>query len=367
MKEWEESSLYTGLSGYTKDELKEIAKTLSMTGYTKFKKEDLIPYLAENILTEYMLGSYFMNAYNREIKFFENCMEKVISQNEKEQALAEYFLEAGYLFIGEGNEYIVPSEVKELYKKVNTEGFQRARKRHQLLVGYCFAAVNLYAVVSIKKVVEIFNEQNTAKTHIEEMLLALEKIAERSDLVVLDPETMELYNNYLYNSKGISVLKEKQGDKPYYIPPREVFLKYADEDYITPTRESVILESYIMKNLGMEEVEARELCGEISFMLRVGCSMQYIVNLLKGRGINFTDQLTGGIDLLMKLSNTTRVWANRGFTAKEMVSRVKTVQKEQGDKILPFAEKGKIYPNEPCPCGSGKKYKQCCGKKENGQ
>ena len=21
----------------------------------------------------------------------------------------------------------------------------------------------------------------------------------------------------------------------------------------------------------------------------------------------------------------------------------------------------KIYPNDPCPCGSGKKYKQCCG------
>ena len=25
--------------------------------------------------------------------------------------------------------------------------------------------------------------------------------------------------------------------------------------------------------------------------------------------------------------------------------------------------KGKIYPNEPCPCGSGKKYKKCCGNK----
>ena len=23
----------------------------------------------------------------------------------------------------------------------------------------------------------------------------------------------------------------------------------------------------------------------------------------------------------------------------------------------------KVYPNDPCPCGSGKKYKQCCGKK----
>ena len=23
----------------------------------------------------------------------------------------------------------------------------------------------------------------------------------------------------------------------------------------------------------------------------------------------------------------------------------------------------KIYPNDPCPCGSGKKYKKCCGSK----
>ena len=23
----------------------------------------------------------------------------------------------------------------------------------------------------------------------------------------------------------------------------------------------------------------------------------------------------------------------------------------------------KVYPNDPCPCGSGRKYKKCCGKK----
>ena len=26
-------------------------------------------------------------------------------------------------------------------------------------------------------------------------------------------------------------------------------------------------------------------------------------------------------------------------------------------------DKAKVYPNDPCPCGSGKKYKQCCGRK----
>ncbi len=25
----------------------------------------------------------------------------------------------------------------------------------------------------------------------------------------------------------------------------------------------------------------------------------------------------------------------------------------------------KVYPNDPCPCGSGKKYKKCCGRDES--
>lgn len=32
----------------------------------------------------------------------------------------------------------------------------------------------------------------------------------------------------------------------------------------------------------------------------------------------------------------------------------------RGDTIV---KDKKVYPNEPCPCGSGKKYKKCCGKK----
>lgn len=31
-------------------------------------------------------------------------------------------------------------------------------------------------------------------------------------------------------------------------------------------------------------------------------------------------------------------------------------------KQTPVVKAEKIYPNDPCPCGSGKKYKKCCGK-----
>lgn len=31
---------------------------------------------------------------------------------------------------------------------------------------------------------------------------------------------------------------------------------------------------------------------------------------------------------------------------------------------VPVVKPAKIYPNDPCPCGSGKKYKKCCGKNQ---
>lgn len=31
-------------------------------------------------------------------------------------------------------------------------------------------------------------------------------------------------------------------------------------------------------------------------------------------------------------------------------------------KQIPVVKDKKVYPNDPCPCGSGKKYKKCCGK-----
>lgn len=40
-----------------------------------------------------------------------------------------------------------------------------------------------------------------------------------------------------------------------------------------------------------------------------------------------------------------------------------TVEADQDDKAQPFVrQSGKVGRNSPCPCGSGKKYKNCHGK-----
>ena len=50
---------------------------------------------------------------------------------------------------------------------------------------------------------------------------------------------------------------------------------------------------------------------------------------------------------------------------REQVAQVTGTNKDDSGPKKPVqkAEK-KIYPNDPCPCGSGKKYKQCCGRKK---
>ena len=82
----------------------------------------------------------------------------------------------------------------------------------------------------------------------------------------------------------------------------------------------------------------------------------------KMMGYDMFDEMTAGITedtvrLLMHIQVEQKV-------EREQVAKVTGTNKDdsvaKGPKVR--AEK-KIYPNDPCPCGSGKKYKQCCGRK----
>lgn len=49
---------------------------------------------------------------------------------------------------------------------------------------------------------------------------------------------------------------------------------------------------------------------------------------------------------------------------REQVAKVTGTNKDDTVQKGPVRRmEAKIYPNDPCPCGSGKKYKQCCGRK----
>ncbi|WP_046058749.1 SEC-C metal-binding domain-containing protein, partial [Clostridium sp. IBUN13A] len=50
-------------------------------------------------------------------------------------------------------------------------------------------------------------------------------------------------------------------------------------------------------------------------------------------------------------------WINKGWTPADLM---KKDSKETSG--LNLVVSNKVGRNDPCPCGSGKKYKKCCGK-----
>ena len=79
-------------------------------------------------------------------------------------------------------------------------------------------------------------------------------------------------------------------------------------------------------------------------------------------GYDMFDELTQGIG-----EDTVRALLHVHLEQKverEQVAKVTGTNKDESLARTPKKrEDKKVYPNDPCPCGSGKKYKQCCGRK----
>jgi len=69
-------------------------------------------------------------------------------------------------------------------------------------------------------------------------------------------------------------------------------------------------------------------------------------------------QVNRFIYLLMEMSNNTRSWFNAGHSPNEL----RTLMGKDAVSITPTLIQVKAGRNEPCPCGSGRKYKHCCGR-----
>jgi preprotein translocase subunit SecA len=58
-----------------------------------------------------------------------------------------------------------------------------------------------------------------------------------------------------------------------------------------------------------------------------------------------------------------RVRLEQKIEREQQVKIVGTNRDDSSVKAPVKRSDAKVYPNSPCPCGSGRKYKQCCGRK----
>ena len=166
------------------------------------------------------------------------------------------------------------------------------------------------------------------------------------------------YANFLENSMGgfashneiydVAVIFDK--DKGLYaVPFYETFCKiFEDKNAVENAKQCVeyFLANDSIPNTILERVSAKypNFMDTINELLATNYTFEELINKYKADYINYT-----------LYSSATVLFCSNAFS--EVFDIMSTPKPETPVKITQ-----KVGRNEPCPCGSGKKYKNCCGK-----
>lgn len=234
----------------------------------------------------------------------------------------------------------------------------------ELIIDYIRACTNLYGTISFSAFLKIYNEQNSSQLTGKELRAFVRDVAYQ-----LNAQFISISNNRFVH-EALTLYKEDMDflltavkGKPFYIPEKEELLQYKEDDYYEMTNHLELLGKRLAKDffggsMIMVKDELDELVGEIQM---IQASYTEIVKQFIER-FDFQDmkEVNEYIELLTNVFNTTRRWENQGHTPVELSSRNRDV--ENTTPQLTVINGGKIGRNDVCPCGSGKKYKKCCGK-----
>ncbi len=260
---------------------------------------------------------------------------------------------------------------------------------------YFQAAARLYGILSVGELCGLYNSQNDPvpeddflavaevlrhRHHPEYAILGREALY--SDAPVSLPAEREIVWKYLWmdGPEEYYRLVAMQKGKPLKVLPANEFLRYADMQYYSDTPENAQMKKYLRSRAKVLKTHPDVLWMVMQDMIAMDFRLQEIVNDLESDGLTFDSKNDIGefVSLYQNLNNHTRKYANRGHTPDELFSMT-----ERGKKLAlrnaPIGQMslfdepqerpqltvvGKPPRNAPCPCGSGRKYKHCCGKND---
>lgn len=346
--------------------LRRLGKMMRVKYYGKLSKPDLIRGIVESMKDPRMLKLFLEELDKPGWEFFQNT--KAQHENGVDYLFLDFYIAAQHLgliqsFYHEDRLiFVVPDEIKKTFQALEASGFIEDMDYQHDLLDFAIAAVNLYGVIHQLDFVALFNSYHERQTTVSEVFNILIGHVYREvgfdfwDNYIVDDEFKE--DDYI----SVKDLVEERQGKPRYDPPYEEFIKYADWAYYEFTPQLEALERYLSEWVDDPD-EVMDLLDEIHDYCMAEADPREYFELLTASGAVFDgiDQVKKALQLIVEVQNSTRLWRNYGHTPNELV---KTAPRS---KILQFpsgreAPAGKTGRNDPCPCGSGKKYKNCCGK-----
>lgn len=312
-----------------------------------------------------------------EMEFFRFLADRpggVILSADTDKILAELLETEGLAQRFPEDKVIIPADIREEYRNLWTDELTLKWRKRNWMYKCLEAGMYLYGVMTWDVLKSLFAlryphaEMDEIKALFETTPDFYAWFTERDGKLVLNGYEKEDY--YLFLEKEI------QNDIPFYIPTREEVEDLYENGCLLSRESHVKLQDFIVETFGCDKdtacVKLHELYEGVNNRVRLNDAVDKFAAGMVKEGETYAfpsdESQVKFIELYMEMSRECRIRDNRGHDWYEMTAIMAGKNKASDSGAKKSAKNNaqvkrvKIGRNEPCPCGSGKKYKNCCGK-----
>jgi hypothetical protein len=351
------------LNFYTKDKIFDLANEHREYISKSKKKAEMVDLLEEILLKNLENDSSYITLSERE------TIAKVIKKediNEINMEKTKNFKELGYIYWFYHNndiQIVCPNEIADRYMIAYEKDNKERIKMNNDLSDYTRALQRIYGVFEANQLVTVWNKYNKEKLNEEFIFEFMDIIGRRQNYLWW--HSPYIISDYFMDIEEYEDFLQSRMEKEYYMPTKKEIEYYMEEEFDIDNLYYKKMLDYFEKQKSLNEVQLDDLMLSIEMGCIFNNSFQDIINIINDSGFKFKnlDELNKFMRNYIDLSNNTRKWETKGYKPVELSEAKSNVLND--NNVIPFekpTKKKKIGRNEPCSCGSGKKYKFCCGK-----
>lgn len=341
---------------YRKEDLTGIARGFGFSGYSKLNKAKLVEWLKDKMLDGDFMERVLKTVSADDLEFFHQAVDNQGVITYADRIAGSLFLCAyGAMNLYTGF-YQVPLDVQEKYRQICTPEVLEAQKKRANLGRLFEGAVYLYGAVTLERLRMLYERCEGEKIPVRDLTRALREFTEENDSYRFDGSYLmdgDLEEEGMY----LFLLEDQKQYEPYMPQSREELYEYGEFQVQVPNENTDFFLLWLKRELNLSEYQASALFCQMQDIVRMNCDWDEVESLLDMANIQISAKKKRRLaEQLEVFGRYIRKWELAGHTQAELEP-----ERKKAD-VVDFSTRKKIYPNDPCPCGSGKKYKHCCGK-----
>lgn len=343
------------LESLSKDEIYNIARNLGLAKISGVKKDELLKKLVQEYenLIKLRLELFDEERYHFLRQYLkDDGIKNFTDIDELEAEQSTYFIQQGFLYPTvnkEGNGvFLMPDVVKIVLEACDNLDYRRIIKYNTDIINTFRGMNKAYGVLKFDVVKSMFD-----KFGIKEVANLEELIKEAGYYYSEYREEGKCFiNNYIQNLSDIELEREKNKKLEFASIPKSELLLMSKENYNLELKCGKEFYKEFNNTFESSKEMIQTLMDELSIEIQENEIDESIDLILKEMNVDDENIRSTVGSMMIKFANKVRMWRYKGNTINDMKALNSNVKKQIT-----------IGRNDPCICGSGKKYKKCCGKK----